>query len=224
MLSTCPHCQTRFRVPESLVQEGVGRVRCGVCLEAFQLDLRPPEPPRPVESASSDDFLLGQPRGNRRSGIRTWLLLVALTGALALQAGLHWQEPLRMLAGIEAPGRATDPTLYEVRQLGATGELGGSGRIRLRAAIVNRDRSARPSPILRLVVEDRFGALIAGRDLEPGEYRVGDDAPPDTIGPGERVDVEVLFQDPGNDAVGFVIDACLRADGLLRCASEGDGR
>ncbi|MGA1730897.1 MAG: zinc-ribbon domain-containing protein, partial [Steroidobacteraceae bacterium] len=35
MLTTCPHCQTRFRVPESLRQAAPGRVRCGVCSEAF---------------------------------------------------------------------------------------------------------------------------------------------------------------------------------------------
>ncbi|MGA1079596.1 MAG: MJ0042-type zinc finger domain-containing protein [Steroidobacteraceae bacterium] len=31
MLTTCPHCQTRFRVPESLRRAASGRVRCGVC-------------------------------------------------------------------------------------------------------------------------------------------------------------------------------------------------
>lgn len=221
MLSTCPHCQTRFRVPDSLLQTGSGRVRCGVCSEAFDLDLPPPEPPpASLEPITGDDFLLEPAVDSRRSSLRAWLLVLALAVGLALQAGLHWQEPLKALAGLEGPERLADPTVYEVRQLGATGELGGSGRIRLRAAIVNRDRTARPSPILRLVVEDRFGALIAGRDVEPGEYRAGNGRPPDTLEPGQRVDVEVLFQDPGSDAVGFVIDACVRSNGLLSCASE----
>lgn len=223
MLSTCPHCETRFRVPESLLRAGSGRVRCGVCSEAFDLDLPPlGPPPDPLQPTTGDDFLLEPAACGQRRSLKAWLLVLGLAVGLALQAGLHWQEPLRALAGLEGPEQVPDPSVYEVQQLGATGELGGSGRIRLRAAIVNRDVTARPSPILRLVVEDRFGALIAGRDVEPGEYRVGNGRPPDTLEPGQRVDVEVLFQDPGSDAVGFVIDACLRSNGLLRCASEGE--
>ncbi|MFZ8964342.1 MAG: zinc-ribbon and DUF3426 domain-containing protein [Steroidobacteraceae bacterium] len=221
MLTTCPHCQTRFRVPESLRQAAPGRVRCGVCSEAFDIDLPPPEPvPDSAIPSVVEDFLLEPTASRRQVGPGAWLLVLALAAGLALQAGLYWQEPLKALAGLEGHQQALDPAVYEVRQLGATGELGAAGRIRLRAAIVNRDRIVQPSPILRLVVEDRFGALIAGRDVEPGEYRVGEGSPPETIGPGERIDVEILFQDPGSDAVGFVIDACLRANGLLRCAGE----
>ncbi len=179
--------------------------------------------PDPAAPGFGTDFLLETPAATAGAGLRTWLLALGLAAALAVQVGLHWQEPLKALVGLEAHQQAPDPAVYEVRQLGATGELGAAGRVRLRAAIVNKDRFVQPSPILRLVVEDRFGALIAGRDVEPGEYRVGDGPPPETIAPGERIDVEVLFQDPGSDAVGFVIDACLRANGLLRCAGEASG-
>lgn len=221
MLTTCPHCQTRFRVPESLLKSGPGRVRCGVCSGAFDIELPPAEPsPGPATLATAGDFLLEQTASRRQARSGAWLLALALMAGLVLQAGWYWEEPLRALVGLEAPRLSLDPAVYEVRQLGATGELGAAGRVRLRAAIVNRDDSARPSPILRLVVEDRFGALIAGRDVEPGEYRMGGGPPPETIGPGERIDVEVLFQDPGSDAVGFVIDACLRTQGQLRCAGE----
>jgi len=58
-IASCPHCHTLFRVTPAQLHAAAGRVRCGVCLHAFQAGAPPagpaadaataPEPERPDE-------------------------------------------------------------------------------------------------------------------------------------------------------------------------------
>ena len=50
MLTTCPHCQTSFRVAVEQLEHAEGRVRCGNCLQVFdginsEIDYIPPSLP-----------------------------------------------------------------------------------------------------------------------------------------------------------------------------------
>jgi hypothetical protein len=80
-------------------------------------------------------------------------------------------------------------------------------------------------PLLRVVMQDRFGNRVAARDLQPAEY-LGPGAPPVSLmAPGQRVDVQVAFQDPGQAATGFEIDACMaHRDHTVSCANDPSSR
>lgn len=113
-----------------------------------------------------------------------------------------------------------DLAAFDLRQWGATSDPTQPGRLRLRASIVNRAVFAQPYPVLRLSLQDRFGNVVGVRDVEPTDYLPGGAAPGKRLlGAGQRADAEIVFVDPGPDAVGFELDLCLPVGGGLRCAN-----
>jgi hypothetical protein len=113
-----------------------------------------------------------------------------------------------------------DVGAYEVRQLGALAGAGNSSQLTVRLSVKNGAKSAQPLPYLRVTVQDRFGNRIASRDVPPEVY-----APKRAAGTlldaDQRIDAEVAFVDPGQNAVGFEIDACLPSDGgRMACAND----
>ena len=108
---------------------------------------------------------------------------------------------------------------YEVHQLGAEALTGAVAQIAVRASIRNAANRPQPPPLLRVVLQDRFGNRLATREVTPAEYFRG--TPPPLLAADQRVDTRLLLPDPGQNAVGFEIDACLRTDdGALRCAGD----
>jgi predicted Zn finger-like uncharacterized protein len=108
---------------------------------------------------------------------------------------------------------------YQLRQWGASGDAAANGALRVRASILNTTNQLQPFPLLRVTLEDRFGAHIGTREFEPAEYS----GKPLTrlLGPGERADATVEIPDPGKDAEGFELDVCLRgAEGKINCAGD----
>ena len=156
---------------------------------------------------------------------------IALVVLLLLQA-LHYNR--QALAGTRLMGSAItgvyklfgvsltprwDLTGYEVHQLGAEALTGDVAQIAVRASIRNAANRPQPPPLLRVVLQDRFGNRLATREVSPAEYLRG--TPPPLLAADQRVDTRLLLPDPGQNAVGFEIDACLRTDdGALRCASD----
>lgn len=113
----------------------------------------------------------------------------------------------------------TDLAAYELRQWGAASDPGQQGRLLLRASIVNRAAFAQPFPLLRLALQDRFGATLGVRDVGPADYLPGE-SQSRLLGPGERADAEIRIVDPGQEAVGFEMDVCLPVEGGVRCANQ----
>ncbi len=113
----------------------------------------------------------------------------------------------------------TDLAAYELRQWGAASDPNEADRLLLRASIVNRAAFAQPLPLLRLALQDRFGATLGVRDIGPGDYLPGAGAP-GLLGPGERADAEIRIVDPGREAVGFEMDICVPAGDGVRCANQ----
>jgi predicted Zn finger-like uncharacterized protein len=153
-------------------------------------------------------------------------------GVLLLLQALHYNR--QALAGTRLMGSAItgvyrlfgvsltprwDLTGYEVHQLGAEALTGDVAQIAVRASIRNAANRPQPPPLLRVVLQDRFGNRLATREVGPAEYLRGTPLP--LLAADQRVDTRLLLPDPGQNAVGFEIDACLRADdGALRCASD----
>jgi len=116
-----------------------------------------------------------------------------------------------------------DPRGYALRQWGGSDTNATPGELTLRASITNRADFAQPLPLLRLEIEDRFGAAVAIRDFEPREY-LKDPAMASRLLPsGASAEGSLEIADPGVDGVGYRIDVCLReSPKLLRCA-QGPG-
>ena len=114
-----------------------------------------------------------------------------------------------------------DLRAYEVRQLGASADPAGRGLITLRASIKNAGRQPQPLPLLRVTLQDRFGNHIAARDVAPRFYVPRSIPESSYLAGGQRIDAEMGFVDPGANAVGFEIDACLPTSaGGITCAND----
>ncbi|MBS0417321.1 MAG: DUF3426 domain-containing protein [Proteobacteria bacterium] len=114
-----------------------------------------------------------------------------------------------------------DPAAYEVRQLGASTSADAPGQITVLASVKNGAHQAQPLPLLRVTLQDRFGNRIASRDVPPKSYLPRAIPSTSRLSAGQRIDAEMAFVDPGADAVGFEIDACLPAPGGgIACAND----
>jgi predicted Zn finger-like uncharacterized protein len=114
-----------------------------------------------------------------------------------------------------------DLAAYEVRQLGASTAADAPGQITVRASVKNGARQAQPLPLLRVTLQDRFGNRIASRDVAPKSYLPRAIPSSSLLSAGQRIDAEMAFVDPGSNAVGFEIDACLPAPGGgFSCAND----
>ena len=143
----------------------------------------------------------------------------------ALAADARFNRPLTAIyAALGVPLEPHwDIKAYDVRQLGASVEPGATGLITVRASVKNGAPQAQPLPLLRVTLQDRFGNRIAARDVAPRFY-LPHSAPP-LLSAGERIDAEMGFVDPGANAVGFEIDACLPTrDGAVTCANDSIAR
>jgi predicted Zn finger-like uncharacterized protein len=114
---------------------------------------------------------------------------------------------------------------YEVRQLGASTAADAPGQITVRASVKNDAHQAQPLPLLRVTLQDRFGNRIASRDVPPQSYLPRAIPSSSLLSAGQRIDAEMAFVDPGSNAVGFEIDACLPAPGGgISCANDAAPR
>jgi predicted Zn finger-like uncharacterized protein len=185
----------------------------------------------PTEDEPPAASLLGHVRAHLRA--HGWALGVA-AGALLLLAQVinHSRDDLAASARFNRPLTSFygalgiklyprwDLRAYDVRQLGASAADAGAGVITVRATIKNESPQAQPLPLLRVTLEDRFGNRIAARDVQPRAYLPGALPPSSFLSAGQRIDAEIGLADPGTDAVGFEIDACLPARGGTACAND----
>jgi len=154
-----------------------------------------------------------------------------LAAVLAAQVVHHFRQDLVRHPQIGPPLRAAyerlgldlmpnwDLAAFELRQWGNAADAAAEGRMVVRASLTNRAGFAQPHPILRLELEDRFGATVATRDFEPADYLKNPSQATRLITPGSSSEAELLLADPGTEAVGYRLDVCLReSTALLRCA------
>jgi predicted Zn finger-like uncharacterized protein len=167
-----------------------------------------------------------------------WMLgIAAAVVALCAQIVNHYRDELAASARFNHPLTALyrtfgvtlkphwDVHAYDIRQLGASVEPENAGQITVRASIKNAGEQAQPLPLLRVTLQDRFGNRIAARDVQPQFYVPGAVPAAALLGAGQRIDAEMTFLDPGANAVGFELDACLPASGGgVACANDASAR
>jgi predicted Zn finger-like uncharacterized protein len=152
---------------------------------------------------------------------------------LAIQVVHHYRHDLAATAMLNGPLTSIYAALgipivprwdlgaYEVRQLGASTTADAPDQITVRASVKNDAHQAQPLPLLRVTLQDRFGNRIASRDVPPQSYLPRAIPPSSLLSAGQRIDAEMAFVDPGSNAVGFEIDACLPAPGGgISCAND----
>ena len=185
----------------------------------------PPIAPVELERAASQSFLDSPTLWSAGAG--------ALAILLAVQILNHYRDDLAATAQFNKPITALyaafgvhltprwDLHVYDVRQLGASVDAETAGQIMVRASVKNGGHQAQPMPLLRVTLQDRFGNRIAARDVAPGNYLPRAIPAESFLSAGQRIDAEMAFVDPGSNAVGFEIDACLPAPaGGIACAND----
>jgi predicted Zn finger-like uncharacterized protein len=170
----------------------------------------------------------------RRHGIALGLGSLLLALLLFAQLVHHFRQDLARHPQVGPPlrevyarlGLPLDPNwdlqAFELLQWGSR-ETETPGELRVRASLSNRAGFAQPHPLLRLELEDRYGAPVAVREFEPEEYLKDSSTAGRMLEAGSTAEAELLIANPGMDAVGYRLDICVRESPTqLRCA-EGAG-
>ena len=224
--------------------EASSRLHSGAAREA-EPPAQDTQAPEPTEDATPAALVLDSEETSAPHGIAARLRLsreeprVWAAGAvlglvlLTVQIVNHYRDELAATPRFNRPLTAFYATLgvqlvprwdlraYDVRQLGASADPAGNGIITLRASIKNAGHLAQPLPLLRVTLQDRFGNRIAARDVAPRFYVPRTVPESSYLASGQRIDAEMGFLDPGVNAVGFEIDACLPASGGgITCAND----
>jgi predicted Zn finger-like uncharacterized protein len=109
---------------------------------------------------------------------------------------------------------------YEIKQWGVLSDPATPGTLKVRASITNRADFAQPYPLLKLVLEDRWGDQVRAREFEPTEYLDPGTAADRLLGPQQQTSAIINIVDPGPDAEGFRFDVCLRGRAGPVCAAD----
>lgn len=184
----------------------------------------------PATEAEPEPEFVREPRRGR--GWRRMLLaLVAL--ALLGATWAHSQHgkllrhplgeavllPIYGLLGMEVTP-AWDPSAYRALHWEAVAEPDRPGYLTVGVDFQNNADFAQPYPVIRIVLEDRFGQRLGTHDATPGEY-LRAHASGARLPAGGRVRTTVVAPDPGARADGFRVDFCLEVHGRgLVCGPE----
>jgi Protein of unknown function (DUF3426) len=109
---------------------------------------------------------------------------------------------------------------YEIRQWGVVSDPNIPGTLKVRASVKNLAEFPQPYPLLKLVLEDRWGEQVRSREFEPREYLDSSAMADRMMAPAQEANATIAIVDPGPDAEGFRFDVCLRGTGGAVCASD----
>ena len=150
---------------------------------------------------------------------RWWLVPAVLAAAVALAGQVLWfqfdewsKDPqLRGLYeglcagfGCELPRLRAVERFY-TKNLVVRSHPEMPGALVVDALIVNGATFAQPFPVLELRFSAIGGNLVAARRFDPGEYLAGELAGAEDIAPDTPVHVSIEIDDPGPDAVNYIL-------------------
>ena len=170
--------------------------------------------------------------GNRRRAHWIWTAAAAVAALLLAGQFVHhsrhslvtraWAQPA-LTSTYSVFGVNLEPNwdlgAYDLRQLGGESTPDAADRIVVRATVHNRAQHAQPVPMIRVVLQDRFGNALSTHAIGPQDYMNG--PVPRRLKADQRVDAELSLDDPNHQAVGFELDACLPdATRQLHCSND----
>jgi predicted Zn finger-like uncharacterized protein len=129
--------------------------------------------------------------------------IVGLYGALGVELQPDW-----------------DLHAYEILQWHLGSDPAMPGTLKVRASLRNVASFAQPYPLLKLVLEDRWGERVREREFDPSEYLDPSTAPDRLLAPAQQATATIAIVDPGPDAEGFRFDVCLRGRKGIVCAAD----
>ncbi|WP_129643231.1 DUF3426 domain-containing protein [Peristeroidobacter agariperforans] len=166
-----------------------------------------------------------------------WKILAApLVLLLLVQVVHHYRATLARHPQIGAPLQSVYGALgltlrpdwnlhaYEVRQWGVVADPAAPGTLKVRASVKNLADFPQPYPLLKLVLEDRWGDQVRAREFDPSEYLDPTAAPDRMLAPAQQSNASIAIVDPGPDAEGFRFDVCLRGARGPVCAADVPGK
>lgn len=183
------------------------------------------------EAEAIPDLDLFEPKP-RRTALVWKLLALPLLLALIAQVVHHYRAGLARHPQLSALTMRAYDTLglqltpdwnlhaYDVRQWAVLSDPTNPGTLKVRASITNRADFAQPYPLLKLVLEDRWGDQVRAREFEPAEYLAPTVAADRLLGPQQQANATIAIVDPGPDAEGFRFDICLHGRTGPVCATE----
>jgi len=92
--------------------------------------------------------------------------------------------------------------------------------LRVIGSVANNAPFAQPYPLGRLSLRDRWEMPVGVRAFEPYEYLPSPELADRLMAPKQRSNIEVVIVDPGPDAVGYLIHACLERERGIICADD----
>jgi predicted Zn finger-like uncharacterized protein len=186
------------------------------------------------DEAESD--LFSPPRPQQQQTARIWSLLAPPLMLLLLVQVVHnYRATLARHPTIGAPLQSIYSALgltlrpdwnlhaYEVQQWGVVSDPATPGTLKVRASVKNLADFAQPYPLLKLVLEDRWGEQVRAREFEPSEYLDPTVASDRLLDPAQQAGATIAIVDPGPDAEGFRFDVCLRGARGPVCATDVPG-
>lgn len=182
MIVACPHCATRFRVPEQPARKSA-RLRCSRCGHAWALEAGVPSPP-PADAASAPASP-GPQAPARRPRRLVWglpaaalVLVVAAVFVVArdpIAARVPFLESLYRGVGLSI----TVPSGLRLEDLVLqTGDDAQEPSYEISGSLHNASGSWRPLPMIRAEVQDRDGKPVHVERLAPPAPEL---APDETI-------------------------------------------
>ena len=109
---------------------------------------------------------------------------------------------------------------YRLGSLRAIEAAAGAGTLLISASITNQAAHPQPYPLIRVILEDRWGDGVGSRLFVPAEYLDAHESG-QLMSAGQRALAELEVVDPDRNADGFRLDVCLRFEqATLRCADQ----
>jgi len=138
---------------------------------------------------------------------------------LRLPSGQAVLGPIYSLLGMEV-SPDWSPGEFRVLRSEAIANPNQPGNLRVAIEFQNSAAFAQPYPMIRIVLQDRFGQRLGSHDFAPERY-LESHTHGARLPAGERLQTSVTVPDPGARADGFRVDLCLElaARGLV-CAAE----
>lgn len=214
------------RVANDSTDPGLGAARFSAAPRARE--------PAVAEPAPADfDFPTSQ---RHQPTARIWkILALPLVLLLSLQVVHNYRATLARHPRVGAPlqkfysalGVTVRPDwnlhAYEVQQRGVVSDPAAPGTLKVRASVKNLADFAQPYPMIRLVLEDRWGEQVRAREFQPAEYLDPATAANRLLAPAQQTNATIAIVDPGPDAEGFRFDVCLPGARGPVCAADVPG-
>jgi len=200
---------------------------------APEKDVPPAPEEQPETEARREDSMPAFVQEQRRGSVFLKVLLPLVAIAVLAGTWVHVQRgkllrlpageavlgPIYSLLGVSA---APDwrPADFRVVRSEAIANADRPSELQVAVEFMNSAEFAQPYPMIRIVLQDRFGQRVGAHEFEPHQY-----LEPYTSGArlpgGDRTRASVSVPDPGGRADGFRVDLCLVLEGRgTVCSAE----